>query len=612
MQKTSRARRSGALCRGFEQLRSRGVRFLILGIGFSLVGAAVAWAELPVVERQAGDDQRLQTVVTFAENVFERGRDRWSGQDTPLLVDGIDPVSGDPVVWRYDGDEFIIHNLASQQNLFRTLRGLTNLTGEARFEQPAREAFRYHFDHLRAGCGKLRWGGHQFIDLRNLKPIGHFDANCHEFKWNLPFYELMWDVDPQATAQFLRALWQGHILDWETVALNRHARYGSGPPPTPAMWEQPFADPDPFFDSNGLSFLNCGADLVFGGAMLYHLGNEQPALTWAKHLAGMYTKARHPDTGMGAYQFTKPRRRQQPPAEGPLTGNLTYSSYGDRTENKYGHSGSSDPNDEFFNPIKGEVADDGMLVAREGWVWSISGGFPRYTLMQLFLAEAIGQDAMVFAQDAADHLEAHARHAYDAQANHFRPMWADGTDVTGLKNPRTGYGRGSRGDVYSPNGATTEHLAAYLRAARLTQRTLLWQTARDMARGFGLGDIGAQPGDEVELCAETPSVDPELIFAVLELYRMSPQIEVIDTARRLTDRLIEARFHHGFFLASASHRYANFNCEAPLAVLAVEAAVRGEPELVPAHVGSRGFIHGRFDGRGRTTDHSAIWSVRRN
>jgi pectate lyase len=232
--------------------------------------------------------------------------------------------------------------------------------------------------------------------------------------------------------------------------------------------------------------------------------------------------------------------------------------------------------------------------------------------MQLYLAETIGEQAEDFARDAADHLEAHARHAYDAQANHFRPMWADGTDVTGLKNPRTGYGQGNRGDVYSPSRATTEHLAAYLRAARLTQRPLLWQTARDMARGFGLGDIGAQPGQKVELCAESPTADPELIFAVLELYQITPQTQVIDTARRLADRMIETRFHHGFFLPSPAHRYANFNCETPLAVLAVEAAIRGEPELVPAHVGGRGFIHGRFDGRGRTTDHTAIWAVRRN
>ncbi|MGM0490334.1 MAG: hypothetical protein ACQESR_26715 [Planctomycetota bacterium] len=244
-------------------------------------------------------------------------------------------------------------------------------------------------------------------------------------------------------------------------------------------------------------------------------------------------------------------------------------------------------------------------------MWSISGGFPRYALMQLFLAEWIGDDAEVFVRDAADHLEAHARYAYDAESNHFRPMWADGTDVTGLTIPRTGYGRGNRGDPYRPNAATPAHLAAYLRASRLTGRDLLWQTARDMARGLGLGEIGAEPGGETALCPETPEPTPELIFAMLELYQMTPRPELLDATRRLADRMIEARFHHGFFLTSTEHRYANFNSDAPLALLALEAAVQGRPRRIPAYIGSRGFIHGRFDGHGRTTDHRAIWAARR-
>ncbi|MFW6106893.1 MAG: hypothetical protein ACOC8H_01905, partial [bacterium] len=430
--------RRGGRCGEDAETRAVPVRRLIPSMALAAIVPVLASAATPSAERVPEDDERLRTVITFADNVFKKGRDGWSGQRTPLLVDGIDPVSGEPVVWRYDGDELIIHNLASQQNLFRTLRGLTNLTGKSRYEQMARDAIRYHFDHLRASCGKLRWGGHQFIDLRSLQPVGHFDANCHELKWNLPFYQLMWEVDPEATAQCVRAVWRGHILDWETVALNRHAPYDDGPPPTPALWERDFADPKPFFDSNGLSFLNCGADLVFAGGTLYEVAGEQPALTWAKRLANMYTKARHPETGMGAYQFTKPRRRREPPAEGPLTGGLTSSRYGDRIENKFGHSGSSHPEDEFYNPIKGKVAADGMLVAREAWVWSISSGFPRYTLMQLFLAESIGDDAEVFAQDAADHLEAHARHAYDAESNHFRPMSYRAAPLAGPRVPCAG------------------------------------------------------------------------------------------------------------------------------------------------------------------------------
>ncbi len=565
----------------------------------------------PPPARTAGDDARLRAVRTFADNVLAQGRDRWSGQDTPLLADGVNVDTGEPVVWRHGGRSYLIHNLASQQNLFRVLVGLTNLTGDERYKTKAMAAIRYHFDHLASPCGKLRWGGHQFIDLQTLKPVGHFDANCHEFKANFPFYELMWEVNPEHTARFLRALWAGHVTDWRMLMMNRHAPYGSGPAPGKAIWERPFANPEPYFESSGLSFLNCGADLIYGGAMLYHLGGEQGALDWALYMANMYTKARHPDTGMGAYQYTKPRRRREPPAEGALTGALTFARHGDRIENKFGHSGSSDPDDEFFNPVKGKIADDGMLVVREGWVWSTSGGFPWYTLMQLDLAERIGAAARVLAEDAADHLEAHARHAYDPEANHFRPMWADGTDVTGLKIPRTGYGRGNRGDAYDPNPVTPRHLAAYARAHRLTRRPLLWQTVRSMALGLGLGDPGELPGENPSLRIAPDNAEPEAIFALLEMFKTESHPAYLEAARKLADNIVEQRFHKGFFLPSESHYNANFDAVEPLAILAVEAAIVGRLAEFPPYIAGRGYIHGRFDGHGRTSDHRVIWNQTR-
>ncbi len=564
-------------------------------------------ASLVVAQPGLSDTPRMRAVRTFADNVLEKCRDQWSGEETPLLADGINLETGEPVVWRNRGREYIIHNLASQQNLFRVLTALTNLTGEERYKNAAKESIRYHFEHLVSDCGLLRWGGHQIIDLRTLEPVGDFDADCHELKWNLPYYELLWEVDSEATRGYLRALWRAHILDWHTLALNRHAPYRRGAPPTDALWERDFAPPAPFFESDGLSFLNCGADLIYGGAMLYLLGEEQPALTWAKRLAEMYTRARHPETGMGAYQFTRPRRRREPPEEGPLTDRLTWSSYGDRMENKFAQSGSTDPDDEFYNPVKGKVADDGLPVAREGWAWYFSGGFPIYTLAQLHLAESIGEGGEGFAEDAADHLEAHARHAYDPEANHFRPMWADGTDVTGLTIPRTGYGPGDRGDPYHPRPATPRHLAAYARAYRLTERDILWDTARRMARGLGLGDIGRRPGEEVKLDMDTARSDPRYIFALIELHRAAREPAYLRLAERIGENILEQRFHDGFFLPDKFHLNANFDAEEPLALLALEAALRGEPEKVPAYVAGRGYIHGRFDGHGRTYDHRAIW-----
>jgi pectate lyase len=544
-----------------------------------LASAAPAPAESP----------RMKAVRTFADKVLDKGRDRWSGKATPLLADGINLDTGKPVVWRHGGREYIIHNLASQQNLFRVLTGLTNLTGDAHYKNAAKEAIRYHFEHLVSGCGLLRWGGHQFIDLRTLKPVGNFDCNHHELKWNLPYYDLMGEVDQKATAAYLRALWRGHILDWKTLAMNRHASYRRGPAPTIKMWEQRFTNPKPFFKSPGLSFLNCGGDLIYAGGMLYRMAGEEPALIWAKRLAGMYTRARHPKTGMGAYQFTR-------------------FGHGDRIERQFGDSGHTDPDDPFYNPVRRKLAYDGLPVAREAWAWQFSGGFPIYTLTQLHLAESIGEDAEGFARDAAEHLEAHARHAYDTDANHFRPMWADGTDVTGLTIPRDGYGTGGRGDPYTPIRATEWHLLAYVRAHRLTQREPLWATARSIARGLGLGDIGTRPGIGPALNMEATLSNPEGVFALVEMHRANANPAYLRLAKRIGDNLLEQRSHEGFFVTDKGRLNAKFDAIEPFALLALEAALQGRPDAVPEYIAGRGYIHGRFDGHGRTYDSHVIWA----
>lgn len=46
------------------------------------------------------DRERLSVVESYADRVLEVGRDRWSGEDTPLLADGVHVDTHDPVVWR--------------------------------------------------------------------------------------------------------------------------------------------------------------------------------------------------------------------------------------------------------------------------------------------------------------------------------------------------------------------------------------------------------------------------------------------------------------------------------------------------------------------------------
>jgi len=78
----------------------------------------------------------LDAVRDFADNVLKYGRDTYGPKHTPLFVDGLNIHTHEPVKWTApNGDRWILSNLASQQNLLRTLDGLTKITGDPRYKQ---------------------------------------------------------------------------------------------------------------------------------------------------------------------------------------------------------------------------------------------------------------------------------------------------------------------------------------------------------------------------------------------------------------------------------------------------------------------------------------------
>lgn len=535
----------------------------------------------------ARDRARLEVVRTFADNVLAHGRDRYGPEHTPLFADGVDVETREAVRWRYDGREWIPSNQASQQNLFRTLVGLSRLSGDPRYEHAARAAIAHMFAHQRADCGLLYWGGHRFVDLATEVSVREHGGDVHELKWNFPFYRLMAEVDAEKTAQYLRAVWNAHVLDWGTLDMSRHGRFGK---PLGSLWSSDFKHPPPFFEGRGLTFINAGSDLIYAAGELYALTGEKGALAWGLRMAKLYVDARHPETGLGVYQYSQPRR-EAPPPEDPDHPEFTYAHFGDRAQRQFG-------------PEFGTIALEGNLLSSDRGIYS------RNALMQLQLAERLGDAGRDLLEWTREGLRAYARHAYIPERNALRPLWADGTDLTGFVFPRIGY-YGPAGQVFAETKADPLLLMSYALAYRLTGDAELWTVARQMARGHGLGDLGVRPGEGVGVNAATDNTAPPAVFALLDLFRATGHRAYLDLARRVGDNIVARRFHHGYFLPSAEHRHARFDAEEPLALLAIEAARRGRPEDVPAYNGGRGYFHGRFDGLGRTYDHNAIWSVTR-
>ncbi len=512
------------------------------------------------------DQTRLKCVIEFLDNVLEDGRDCYRKPPTPLFADGININTGEHLYWEdEDNRKFVMSNLGSQQNLFRALKAASILTGDKKYENAAKESIEYHFDYLMDSSGLMQWGGHRFIDLKTLNIVST-KGMFHELKNHFPYYELMFLVNPEKTEKFISAFWNAHVYDWGNLEINRHGEYGLQ---MGRLWDNEFHNPRPFRETKGLSFLNVGNDLMYSAGILYKITNKKGAIIWCKRLAQMYVNARHPETRLGSYKFTQPIKRE----EGPHDSNdprFTLSIYGDRAKRQLG-------------PEFGEIALEGNMLLR----YQAETIYVVNAIMLMMLAEEIGKEGDVFVDWATEGLKAFYKYGYVVEKNCFRPMLADGTDLTGFELKRSGY-YGKKGTVFNQYPADCRYLRAYMMAFRLTGDEELWEMARNIARGNKLGDIGEYLGDAARLNMDIDIADANALFAVLEIYKTVKDPAYLELARRIGNNIINYKFSRGFFVSDPDCEQVNFDTIEPLALLSLQAAIEGKSELVPKFINGMG------------------------
>ncbi|MGY5958016.1 pectate lyase [Kosakonia sp. BK9b] len=529
----------------------------------------------------AQDSQRLSSVKAFADTVIEKARSK-QHSDVPLLADGVDPRTGAQMTWIFpDGKTAVLSNFSAQQNLMRVLVGLSNLSGDTKYKQLAQDNVRYYFQHYQDKSGLLLWGGHRFIDLNTLQPEGPSEKEqVHELKNAYPYYDLMFAVDKPATARFIRAFWNAHVYDWKILETSRHGEYGKA---MGKLWASDFEQQPPFFATKGLSFLNAGNDLIYSASLLWQYEGEKGALIWARRLAEQYVLPRDKKTGLGVYQFTQALKRAETTDDSD-----TNSKYGDRAQRQFG-------------PEFGPTALEGnmMLKGRTSTLYSENA------LMQLALAKSLGRDGDDLKKWTLDGLKAFAKYAYDEKSNTFRPMLANGTDLSGYVLPRDGY-YGKKGTELKPYPAGNEFLLSYARAWTLEQDADMWKVARGIARGQGLGDIGEPGGKNSQLNMATTNSEPYAIFALIDLSRATGDKNYLSLADNVANNIIAHKRLNGFFVDDPQYIYANVDHIAPYALLALEAAYQGKPDAVAPFLNGAGFTEGAY----RLDDGTVRYSTR--
>jgi len=511
---------------------------------------------------------RMEYVKKFADNVLEFGRDRYRENPTPLFADGINTLTNEHIKWCFKGGrKAVISNLNDQQNLFRMFVLLSELTGDERYKQAAKSAIKYHFDNLQDSSGLLQMGGHWFIDLETLEGIGPSDkGGVHELKNSFPYYELMFEVDKEKTAKYIKAVWNAHVYNWRTLEISRHGRYGLE---VGDVWNKEYEGYDkPFFQTSGLSFMNAGNDMIYAAAMLNYYLKDEYALVWSKRLAKQYVGARNKKTGLGGYQFTQPIKREETTDD-----TNTNSKFGDRAGRQF---------KEF-----GEIALEGNLVAH-GQAGTM---YYKNVLMQLYIAELLNDED--FKEWTISGLRAYIKYAYDFKTNECIPMFSDGTDLTDYEFKRDGY-YGKKGNSYKRQKASSRFMLSGIRAYKAEQDEIFWEFARNIALDNGLGDIG-KPYEKTKLNYETSNSEPEAIFALTDIYSMSNNTQYLKLAEKIADNIIKQKYKDGYFYEYMGSDKCKFDIIDTFAILTLEAALTGKLDKAPKFIHGESYIQGGYE-----------------
>jgi cytohesin len=506
----------------------------VLGILLIWHFSACLGAETPDANEST---KYLDAVREFADNVLKYGRDTYGPKQTPLFVDGLNIHTHEPVKWispkgdystATDTEEWILSNFASQQTLLRTLDGLTGITGDPKYRQAAMDAIRYAFENLRSPNGLLYWGHEAAYDAQADK-LYAVKYDLHVLKLHYPYYELMWQVDPDATKTLIEAFWSAHMLDWSNLDMNR---IGSLVKPLEEPWKHKYEGGPTFFESkeDGHAFFTTGTSLVQAGTVLSRLSGQEEPLVWSKRLIQRYVDTRHPKAGIAAYEYNR-----------------------------------SDPKLRVFPLHPYETSD--YPEDRQAHPW----------LSVLLVGEMLGDKGETFTRWALEELTGWGRASYRKEDNFFMPMLTDGTNLEGhiWKELPSGL------NVARPSRAVLSYFWAYCVAYSVTGDALMWEMVRNIALGNGFGDIGQTLAGTAELETQTDCSDVYGLLGFLRLYEKTMKPAFLEVARRIGDNILARQFHKGFFVPSKRHIYTRFDCFEPLVLLHLAAAIKPPSESVP-------------------------------
>lgn len=561
------------------------------------------------------DEARFEALKEYIDRVMEYGTDPYSG--TPLIADALSVHTHLPMEFIYPADEMhqrpvATSNLPMQSNLYRTMEGISNLTGESKYYDNMMEAYQYYLENCVSPSGLFYWGGHAAVDLKTGEiTLASGNEYVHEMKNHSPYLDPFFKLDKEFSGNMVIAAWDGHMTNWNKLLFNRHADLRSSIDTSKksdwyTMLNRYDEDDVGVVKSRDLPFRIAANDLIYFALNRYKYFGDKESLSWSTRLLDRYYAVQDPNTHLGAYQFTTAYGasgvKDLPEGWGDMdVTEYTYSSYGDRAKNQFEEDLLA------AGYITQEQVDNEEI--REYRTMFITKQQRLNPFTDLELAEVIGTDTekgQKILSETVINLANYGKLAYIPEKNKFYQMFADGTIVTGFELKKNGY-YGSKGSVIGyldpDDTLLASYMKTYLKSLELTDkkydeyREEIWKTIKGMAQGFGLGNLGdTYPGENMDMDFNTAYASPGAVIGLCYLYRGTGIVEYLDLARAVASNFIETKMIDGFFNDNTSARYiqlsgtVNDYC---YALCLLEAAIRDEWDAVPVYYPCEGYYESK-------------------
>ena len=224
-------------------------------------------------------------VTECVDFLMKYGTDRYGSKKLPLLVTYLDvrsrhcpenPPADQPFwrgqlricFWKPQGSDLLV-----DQSTVEVMYWLSELTGKEDYKEFADSYLRCAMD-MTDEKGFFWWGWHRYYNVFQDKLDGS-DPSYHEIHINRPRWQLMYEVDRDATLRELEALWKWHVVDKKTGEHNRH---GDG--------------------EHGHDFAMSGGEFIYALSFLYSKTKDETYLDGARLLADYHWNSRNPKTGL--------------------------------------------------------------------------------------------------------------------------------------------------------------------------------------------------------------------------------------------------------------------------------------------------------------------------